>query len=88
MRGISPQMAGAASGVLNTIRQLGGVIGSAVVGALLQNRLAAVNARSVGEAVSLSPQLRQHFVEGFVAAIRLFLFPAETLAGVFYCSIE
>ncbi len=71
MRGISPQMAGAASGVLNTTRQLGGAIGSAVVGALLQNRLAGiVNARSVTEVASLSPQLRQHFVEGFVAAMR------------------
>ncbi len=71
MRGISPQMAGAASGVLNTTRQLGGVIGSAVVGALLQNRLAGiVNARSVTEVASFSPQLRQHFVEGFVAAMR------------------
>ncbi len=41
-----------------------------MVGALFQNRLAAVNARSVAEAVNLSPQLRQHFVEGFVAAMR------------------
>ncbi|HEV1991816.1 MAG TPA: DHA2 family efflux MFS transporter permease subunit, partial [Candidatus Dormibacteraeota bacterium] len=40
MRNISPRMAGAASGVLNTTRQVGAAIGSAVVGALLQNRLA------------------------------------------------
>jgi hypothetical protein len=39
MRNIEPQMAGAASGVLNTIRQVGLVIGTATVGALLQNRL-------------------------------------------------
>ncbi len=82
MRGISPQMAGAASGVLNTTRQLGGVIGSAVVGALLQNRLAAVNTRSVAEAVNLSPQLRQHFVEGFVAAMRPTLLVLITLLAV------
>jgi len=39
MRNIQPQLAGAASGVLNTIRQVGMVIGTAAVGALLQNRL-------------------------------------------------
>ena len=39
MRNIEPRMAGAASGVLNTIRQVGLVIGTAAVGALLQNRL-------------------------------------------------
>ena len=32
-------MAGAASGMLNTVRQVGSVIGTAAVGALLQNRL-------------------------------------------------
>ena len=41
MRNIDPRMAGAASGVLNTVRQVGMVIGTAAVGALLQNRLAA-----------------------------------------------
>ncbi len=40
MRNIEPRMAGAASGVLNTVRQVGLVIGTAGVGALLQNRLA------------------------------------------------
>ncbi|MGC0418089.1 hypothetical protein [Embleya sp. AB8] len=33
--------AGAASGVLNTIRQIGTVFGSAAIGAIVQNRLAA-----------------------------------------------
>ena len=41
MRDISPRMAGAASGVFNTTRQVGSVIGTAGVGALLQNRLLA-----------------------------------------------
>lgn len=39
MRDIEPRMAGAASGMLNTTRQVGAVIGTAAVGALLQNRL-------------------------------------------------
>lgn len=41
MFNVEPRMAGAASGVLNTIRQTGTILGSAAVGALLQNRLAA-----------------------------------------------
>jgi EmrB/QacA subfamily drug resistance transporter len=40
MRNVQPRMAGAASGLINTTRQLGGVIGSAAVGALLQAQLA------------------------------------------------
>ena len=40
MQGVNPRLAGAASGLLNTNRQLGGAFGSAVVGAILQNRLA------------------------------------------------
>jgi predicted MFS family arabinose efflux permease len=40
-RNVDPGLAGAASGVLNTIRQTGSALGSAIVLALLQNRLAA-----------------------------------------------
>src|SRR6266550_938772 len=40
MQRVNPQLAGAASGLLNTTRQLGGAFGSAVVGAILQTRLA------------------------------------------------
>ncbi|MGW3955399.1 DHA2 family efflux MFS transporter permease subunit [Streptomyces sp. NPDC004752] len=38
MRGVEPTVAGAASGVLNTVRQLGSVVGSSAVGALVQTR--------------------------------------------------
>ncbi len=53
MRQVDPRMAGAASGMLNTVRQVGSVIGTATVGALLENRLVAsltsqATARSAG----------------------------------------
>jgi hypothetical protein len=41
MRDIDRRMAGSASGVFNTTRQVGSVIGTAGVGALLENRLVA-----------------------------------------------
>ncbi|CCH30581.1 DHA2 family efflux MFS transporter permease subunit [Actinosynnema sp. NPDC047251] len=40
MRGVAPEHTGAASGVLTTARQIGAALGAAVVGAVLQNRLA------------------------------------------------
>jgi EmrB/QacA subfamily drug resistance transporter len=41
MRDIAAAQTGAASGVLNTARQVGAALGAAIVGAVLQNRLAA-----------------------------------------------
>src|SRR5207249_5336362 len=40
-RNLQPRLAGVASGVLSTIQELGAVIGSAAIGAVLQNQLAA-----------------------------------------------
>jgi EmrB/QacA subfamily drug resistance transporter len=65
MRNIDPRMAGAASGVLNTVRQVGLVIGTAAVGALLQNRLASsMAAQAATRSAALPPQLRGRFVAG------------------------
>jgi MFS family permease len=66
MRNISPRMAGAASGVLNTTRQVGAAVGSAVVGALLQNRLAiTLHDQAVSHASALPPTYRDQFVKAF-----------------------
>ena len=69
MRDVRPQMAGAASGVLNTVRQLGGSIGSAVIGAVLQNRLASeLHDQAVVYSGQLPPAFRGQFVSGFSKA--------------------
>ena len=72
MREVPPVMSGAASGMLNTSRQVGGAIGSAVVaGAVLQNQLAsALHDGALSAAGQLPPQFRQGFVNGFADAAR------------------
>ncbi|WP_177164747.1 MFS transporter [Streptomyces sp. 2112.3] len=61
---VEPTMAGAASGVLNTIRQIGTVIGSAAVGAVLQNRLAAsLQDEAAKRAAGLPAGVRGQFLE-------------------------
>jgi EmrB/QacA subfamily drug resistance transporter len=71
MRNVSPQMAGAASGVFNTTRQVGSVIGTAGVGALLQNRLAAsLTSQAQQRTVGLPSQARDKVISGFQAAAK------------------
>jgi EmrB/QacA subfamily drug resistance transporter len=66
MRDIEPRMAGAAAGVIETIQELGGVLAGAVIGALLQNRLAAaMHAQAIQRADQLPPEFRDRFVDAF-----------------------
>jgi EmrB/QacA subfamily drug resistance transporter len=63
MRNIDPRMAGAASGVLNTVRQVGLVIGTAAVGALLQNRLvSSLTSQATTRTAALPARVRGPFI--------------------------
>jgi len=63
MRNVQPELAGAASGVLNTVRQVGLVIGTATVGALLQNRLVAdMTSQAKIRGAALPAQVRGRFI--------------------------
>jgi len=50
MSSVEPRLAGTASGIFNTARQVGGVLGSAAVGVLLQARISAGMATYRGDA--------------------------------------
>ena len=66
MRDVEPRMAGAASGVIETVQELGGVLAGAVVGAFLQNRLAiSLHEQATQRAEGLPARLRERFVDGF-----------------------
>jgi MFS family permease len=70
-RDLRPDLAGVASGVLNTIQELGAVIASASVGALLQNRLeSALHDQAVTAAGQLPPDMRERFVAAFGGAAK------------------
>ena len=68
-RDLPPELAGVASGVINTIQELGAVIASAAVGALLQNRLAvALQDRAIDASAQLPSAYAGRFVAGFSSA--------------------
>ena len=65
-RDIPAHLGGVASGVVNTIQELGGVLASAIVGAFLQNRLAlALHDQAAAASGQLPEQYRASFVAGF-----------------------
>jgi EmrB/QacA subfamily drug resistance transporter len=65
MGSIEPRLAGTASGIFNTSRQVGGVLGAAAIGVLLQARITTSITDEAGKAAaSLPEQYRQPFLEG------------------------
>jgi EmrB/QacA subfamily drug resistance transporter len=70
-RDLQPRLAGVASGVVSTIQELGAVIGSAAIGALLQNQLATDLHRRASEyAAQLPSQAQAPFLSGFSQAAK------------------
>ncbi|ANP52261.1 EmrB/QacA subfamily drug resistance transporter [Streptomyces griseochromogenes] len=81
--GIAPAVTASASGVLNTARQVGGVLGSAVVGALLRARLATeLRSRARAAAPELPPPLRTLFTDTVTHAPGDGITPPPTPTGV------
>jgi EmrB/QacA subfamily drug resistance transporter len=68
-RDLQPRLAGVASGVISTVQELGAVIGSAAIGAVLQNQLATdLHSRAVSYSAQLPAQAQVPFVDGFSKA--------------------
>jgi EmrB/QacA subfamily drug resistance transporter len=69
MRNIAPTAAGSASGFINTMRQVGGALGSAIVGAVLANQLSAdMNNQATIYAGKLPTQVRSAFIKGIASS--------------------
>jgi EmrB/QacA subfamily drug resistance transporter len=70
-RDLPAHLGGVASGVINTIQELGGVLASAIVGAFLQSRLAlALHDRAIQASAQLPASAQRPFVDGFANAAK------------------
>ncbi|UUV29493.1 DHA2 family efflux MFS transporter permease subunit [Amycolatopsis roodepoortensis] len=66
LNSVERSLVGSASGIFNTARQVGGVLGGAAVGVLVEARAgASMTARAPEAAVALPAEFRQRFVDGF-----------------------
>ncbi|MEV0373607.1 DHA2 family efflux MFS transporter permease subunit [Streptomyces sp. NPDC050636] len=73
MDGVDPRLAGAASGVSSTTRQIGGVLGTAVLGALLSARLSStLRSEAEKRAGQLPENLRARFIDDSATAAQHF----------------
>ncbi|WP_410661205.1 MFS transporter [Amycolatopsis sp. lyj-112] len=69
LNAVDRTLVGTASGIFNTARQVGGVLGSAAVGVLLQAQIgASLISRANETALALPVEFRQRFVDGFTGA--------------------
>jgi EmrB/QacA subfamily drug resistance transporter len=80
LRVVAPQQAGAASGVLNTARQVGGALGAAVIGSILESTLiSSIHDQAVSRSAQLDAPDRQTFLTDFAHATQgLQLGPAQS----------
>jgi EmrB/QacA subfamily drug resistance transporter len=68
-RNLQPRLAGVASGMISTVQELGAVIGSAAIGAVLQNQLAHdLQVRAVAYSSALPQPAQAPFINGFSQA--------------------
>jgi EmrB/QacA subfamily drug resistance transporter len=70
-RTLQPRLAGAASGVFSTIQELGAVLATAIIGAVLQNQLAtALHNEATTYSAQLPQPVRAPFIDGFSNAAK------------------